>query len=90
MNNDILIEALDNLRLRKRRATCALEDAKKELQEVNALINLVEKEIENNLKQQQHKALYKILCCVFYQVRQSSLPGYVGVNAPSTPHLSEG
>ena len=58
MNNDILIKALDDLRLRKRHLTSDLEDyerkamvCEKGLQEVDTLINLVEKEIENNLKQ---------------------------------------
>lgn len=58
MNNDILLKALDDLRLRKRHLTCELEDherkamiCEKGLQEINILINLVEREIENNLKQ---------------------------------------
>lgn len=58
MNNDILLKALDDLRVRKHHLTCELEDhelkvqiCKKGLQEVDTLINLVEREIENNLKQ---------------------------------------
>jgi hypothetical protein len=58
MKNDILLKTLDDLRVRKRHATCALEDleqkiqmGKKELEKINTLINLVEREIENNLKQ---------------------------------------
>lgn len=57
-NNDILLKTLDGLRVRKRHLTSELEDhelkvqiCKKGLQEVDTLINLVEREIENNLKQ---------------------------------------